>query len=213
LVRWVVTGPLHALGLLDLAAPSTDGPVTAFRPSEWAADLWHGRAPQGLAQETGQVTVQPGGLVVVPRLAPRALRYQIARFCLWLAPVKDEYHYQVTPEALERASKQGLKPAHLLALLRRSAAGQLPPTFVQALERWEQSGVQARLESVSLLRVSSAEVLAAIRQTRAARLLGEDLNPTTAVVKTGQEKKLIQALAEAGYLAEARLSGGENAVV
>lgn len=211
LIRHLITGPLHWLGMVDLAAPSADAPIAAFRFSSWAEALWHGQPPEGLPEESGSLKVQADGRISVPVQAPRVLRYQVARFCAWLPPAKDEYRYQITPASLERAAKQGLKPAHLLTLLKRSTQT-LPPTLLQALERWEQNGVEVRLESVVLLRASNAEVLAAIRATRAARFLSEDLNPTTALVKPGNEEKLLQALAEAGYLAQARLEGTASAV-
>lgn len=207
LIRHLITGPLHWLGLLDLAGPAPGQSPTAFRTSAWAADLWNGRAPSGLAEENQPVRVNSGGLIRVPPLAPRALRYQIARFCAWLPPEKGDYCYRVTPEALERAGKQGLRPAHLIALLKKHAAGPLPPGLLQAMERWEQHGAQARMEGVLLLRASSPEVMAAIRQSRAARFLGEELNPTTCLVRPGAGDRVLQALAESGYLAAARLEG------
>jgi hypothetical protein len=207
LIRFLITGPMYWLGLVDLAVPAPDAPASAFRPSAWSADLWHGRPPAGLAEENEPVKVRPDGTIGVPRLAPRALRYQLARFCQWLPPSRGEYNYRPTPASLERAAKQGLKITHLLAVLRKNVQGKLPPAFEQALSRWEKDGVQVRIEGVSLLRLSAPEILTALRATPAARLLGEELNPTTVIIKPGSEEKLLQALAEAGYLAQARLEG------
>ena len=118
---------------------------------------------------------------------------------------RTEYLYRITPAALERAKAQGLRATQLIGLLRRHSDGPLPPMLVQALERWENSGTQAFVERAVLLRVTSPEILAALRKTRAARCLGDALNETTVLVRPGMEEQVLAALAEIGYLAEAKL--------
>jgi hypothetical protein len=133
----------------------------------------------------------------------------VARFCQWEGEKeregRTEYLYRITPSALERARAQGLRAAQLTGLLRRHGDGPLSPHLVQALERWENAGTQAQIERSLLLRVTSPEILTALRKTRAARCLGEALNETTVLVQPGMEDKLLAALAEIGFLADARL--------
>ncbi len=206
LVRFLICGPMHWLGLVDLASSEEGGPPTALRLSAWAADLWHGNAPEGLPAEDAPLKAASDGWLTIPPLTPRAVRYQVARFCEW-GPEKDsQYRYRIIPSALERARNQGLRPSQLIGLLRKHSKETVPPHLVQALERWEATGTQAVVEKVSILRVTSPEVLAALRKTRAARALGDSLNETTVLVRAGQEELVLTALAEIGYLAEARLS-------
>jgi hypothetical protein len=207
LVRFLICGPMHWLGLVDLSSSEPDGEPTALRLSAWAAALWHGSPPEGgLPKEDAPIKASGDGLLTVPRLAPRAVRYQVARFCHW-EPEKEagEYRYRVTPAGLERAKAQGLRPSQLLSLLRRYCEGTVPPHLAQALERWEISGTQARVEQVVILRVTSPEIIAALRKTRAARALGDALNDTTVLVRAGMEDLVLSALAETGYLADAHL--------
>lgn len=199
LLRSLVTGPLHSLGLLDLAGPSTDAPPAAFRYTAWAADLLHGQPPAGLPVEQGAIQAGSTGRLSVPRLTPRAVRYQIARFCQWEEAELETYHYRITPAGLERAAAQGLRPRQMLALLRKHAA-LVPPLLAQALERWESAGTQARLEQVVLLRLSSPEILTALRKSRAARYIVEEISPSTVLVRAGAEEKIREALLELGYL-------------
>ncbi len=201
LVRFLITGPLHWLGIFDLAAPAPGAAPTAFRHSGWGAALWHG-SPPDLPKETAQARATSDGLIRMPPLAPRAARYQIARFCQWEAETAQEYRYRVTPGALERARAQGLRASHLISLLRKHAAAPLPPTLIAALERWEKLGTQAHTEHPTLLRVTSPDILAALGKTSAARHLAEQLNPTTAVIRPGGEDAVLRALAELGYLGE-----------
>jgi len=97
---------------------------------------------------------------------------------------------------------------HLLSLLRRHSAAPIPPTLVQALERWDEVGLQAHLDQVTLLRVDSPAVLDALRSTRAARWLGEMLTPTIVIIKPGAEEAVRRALLEIGYLSSP--SAGKN---
>jgi hypothetical protein len=147
-------------------------------------------------------TITSTGRISAPRLVPRAARYQISRFCEWEEPAKDEYRYRVTPASLQRAHQQKLKPDQLLALLRKHAAAPLPPPFVRAIQRWELNGTEARVENPIVLMVSRPEVLDELRKSKAGRFLGEILGPTTVVVKSGAQTKVLAALAEMGLLAE-----------
>jgi hypothetical protein len=203
LVRYLITGPLHWLGAVDLGSPDVQARPASFRLSAWAADLFAGNAPRGLQSEEGQLQLLSDGRIRIPRLAPRAVRYQVARFCIWEENTPGEFRYRITPASLERARKQGLRLNHLLTLLRRTASAPPTPNLVRALERWEDNGTQADFEQVVVLRVKSPEILTALRKSRAARFLGDPLGPAAVIVKAGAREKVLQALVELGYLAEA----------
>jgi hypothetical protein len=204
LLHFLVTGPLHWLGLLDLAFPGTEGPASAFRFSAWAADLLTGQEPSGLPEEDHPVQARPDGRLSVHRLAPRAVRYQLARFCSWEKTEGEVYQYRLTPSSLERARSQGLTLPHLLSLLRRCAQP-LSPGLVKTLERWDQAGTEARFQRLVVLRLSSPELLTLLRTSRAARFLGDPLGPTAVIVKPAAVEKVLSILAELGYLGEAEL--------
>lgn len=202
LLRLIITGPMHWLGIYDLAAPEPGAAPAAFRPSAWAEALWHGSPPRGLALENQPVKAGSDGLIRLPALSPRSLRYQVARFCNWEGESREEYRYRLSPASLERARQQGLKTSHLVTLLRKHSSGPLPPTLLQALERWEKFGPQAQIETVTILRLSSAEILNSLRQSRAGRFLGEAVSPTVVIVKPGGEQVVLRTLAEMGYLGD-----------
>lgn len=208
LLRYVITGPLHWLGILDLgwSADPADDPAarpTSFRFSAWAEALLHAHPPEGLPAETGAVQVRSDAHLVIQRLAPRAVRYQLARFCEWEKETPQEYSYRLTPASLGRARQQGLTTGHLLRLLQRHAKT-VAPALVKAIERWERLGVEARLENLLVLRLSTPEVLQTVRASKAARFLGEPLGPTAIIVKAGAAEKVLLILAELGILGEVR---------
>ena len=192
LIRYLITGPMFWMGVLELARPEESESVTAFRVN---------LKPVANA-ENGKLSVSSNGRISVPRLLPRVTRYRISRFCEWEAAKPDEYRYRVTTSSLKKARQQGLKAGQLLSLLAKNANAEIPPAFVKALKRWELNGTEARLEVQAILRVSRPELLEELRKSRAGRFLGESLGPVTIIVKPGAQDKVLAALAELGLLAE-----------
>ena len=206
LIRFIITGPMHWLGITDLAwsaDPQEDerARLTGFRLSRWGEALLHGQAPEGLPVENAQLQVRSDAVIVAPRLVPRAVRYQIARFCEWEAEKTEAYTYRLTPGSLVRARQQSLTTNHLLRILQRHAKT-VAPSLVRAIERWERAGVETHLEQVTILRLSTPELLQSLRGSKAARFLGDPLGPTSVVVKPGAMGKVLDILAEMGYLGQ-----------
>jgi hypothetical protein len=224
LVRFIVAGPLHWLGIVDLGlikasshaepadAPGANGragarpAVTAFRFTAWAARLLSLEAPSGLETETEAFSAGSDGRLRVPRRARRSVRYQAARFSAWERIAQDQYIYRLTPGSLQMAGRQGLRVSHLLSLLRRHAQP-IPPSLAQALERWEANGSAARVDRLVVLRLKDPELLQKLRSSRLSRYLGEPLGPAAVVVRPGAVDKLMDGLAEMGYLGEVVLNG------
>jgi hypothetical protein len=189
---------LHWLGQIDLAAPDETAAPTAFRITSSESRITN--------HENAKIVISSNALITVPRLAPRSVRYQVARFCDWgISPTPEEYRYRITPASLKRAAGQGLKASHLLSLLAKQTGGQIPPVFARALQRWESNGTEARIETLTVLKVSKPELLNELRASRVARFLGEIIGPTTVVIQAGAQSKVMAALAELGLLAEVEL--------
>jgi hypothetical protein len=202
LIRFLITGPLHWLGLVDLASPPAGSTPTAFRLSAWSAELLNGQPPSGLAEENAPVRVNSQGIIDISNLTPRSVRYQIARFCEWQGSKELVYRYRLAAHSLAQAKKQSLLPRHLVVLLKQHSGGQLPPGILQALDKWEQKGSQARQQNVVLLRVESAEILEALKKSRSARHISEVLSPTIAIVKADSTEKIRAALLEMGFICD-----------
>jgi hypothetical protein len=201
LIRYLITGPMHWLGIMDLASPENEQLVTSFRFSHWAADLINGVPPPDLAEENAQVHIRSDGRVNVPILVPRTVRYQISRFCVWEEEKSQEYRYRLSPSSLARAQESGLSINHLLSLLRHHA-GTIPPNIITALDRWDKNGTQVRVQNVTILRLGSPQILQTLRESRAARFLGDPLGPATIMIKPGSGEKVLAILSEMGYFGE-----------
>ncbi|MFQ5615738.1 MAG: helicase-associated domain-containing protein [Anaerolineales bacterium] len=200
LIRYIVTGPLHWLGVVDLAKTEADSPPTAFRFLGGGLARLTEPTPAG-DDDVEKVHIRSDGRITAPRLASRAARYQIARFCVWEDEKPNEYRYRLTPSSLSRAREHGLRVGHLIRLLARHSDG-IPPNVTKALKGWEARGASAFIEQLSVLRFSSPNILQALRRSRAARFLGDPIGPAAIVVKPGAEEKVLAALVEMGYLGE-----------
>ena len=203
LIRYLLTGPLYWLGMLDLGRPEEGQEVTAFRLSGWSRALLQEESPKGFPPEAEPLVARSDARISAKRLVPRRVRYQLARFCEWEKETPDEYQYRISSTSLSRARQQGLKVSQLLAMLNRYAKA-VPPSLIKALERWDKQGSEVRLEKMVVLRVASEDILLALRKSRASRFLGEPLGPSTIAVKSGAIEKVLGALAELGYLGEIR---------
>lgn len=209
LLRYMITGPLHWLGLMDLASPAKGQPVTAFRFSAWAEQLLFGQPVTELADEDLPLSVFSDGRLTASTHTPRLARYQIARFCLWADEDEETYTYQLTPASLSAAASQGLKIAHLETLLEKFAESP-PPSLITALRQWDQQGGQARIQPAVILRVDQPRILQALRDSPAGRFLGDPLGPTAVILNPGAEEKVAAALARLGYLADIEYLTGDD---
>ncbi len=201
-LRFLITGPLHWLGFLELAASQPDAPREAFRFSPWFSKLIDGKAPNFPWDEDESPVMDSQGQILVPQTAPRAARYLIARFCEWGPKKRGQYSYTLTPSSLSRAEEQGLMLKHLIALLQRYSSSPLPPNTLQALTRWQEHGTQIRLQQSIVLRVSKPEILQKLQTSPAKRFLGAPLGPTSITVTPGALHKVREILISLGYLSE-----------
>ncbi|MFH1446365.1 MAG: helicase-associated domain-containing protein [Chloroflexota bacterium] len=201
-IRHLITGPMHWLGLLDLASPQPSTAPTAFRTSAWSTALLMENSPQGIHPEDDPIVISSSGLLYMTTLTPRIARYQVSRFCSWESESEHTYRYRLTPYSLKSAREQGLKVSHLIALLHRYGKTAPPPSLIKALKRWESAGAEAHFENLCVLRVASTEILTELRQSPVARFLGAPLGPVSIIVHEDAVEKVLATLAQMGYLAD-----------
>lgn len=197
LVKYFITDILHWLGQVDLSIAEGAAEPTSFRIKTSDSQISN--------IENSKLHISSQGLISIPRLTPRVVRYQVSRFCEWEQPKEDVYRYHLSTRSLSKAKEQGLKMEHLLALLSRHTDAGIPPSLVKALKRWEMNGTEARLQTQVILKVSKPEVLEEMRKSKAAKFLGEVLSPTTVVVKSGAVQKVMEALMELGIVGESQV--------
>ena len=201
LVDFMVLRMLPLLGMVDTAGTDPDN-RQLFRLNMRFFQILAGVDLAEDAPEEEPFKLTSTGKIHMTDRSPRIVRYQVSRFVDWLEVSPQEGTYQITPESLLRAGKQGLLPRHLVKLLRNHAAAGLPPVLYEAIKCWEKEGAQASIQTQVILRLGSPELLPALRESGAGIWLGESLGPTAVIVKTGGEKAVAQALVNLGYLTD-----------
>ena len=205
LIRFMITGPMYWLGLIDLASSSGDDPVRAFRISDWAGDLLLGKPIANAPLEDQPIKAFSDGTITADALTPRIARYQVSRFCLWISEGKGTYTYKLTPKSLQNAAAQGLKPSHLETLLKKYGEAP-PPSLIKALHQWDKEGGQVKIRPAVILQVSDPKILGALRESSAGRFISDHLGPAAAVIEPGAAEKVAAALVRLGYLSDVDIS-------
>jgi hypothetical protein len=197
-LRFILTGPMHGLGLVDLGNDGTLCRLTVY-----------GRALCGEAdwpdppEDRPHLTLQSDGKILAPRTLSRYERFQLARITEW-GEAGDPYTYRLTAAGLQRAAEQNIQADAIRAFLRRTSGEDLPRPIAQLLERWSGTGeADVWLSRAVILRASTPEALQYILETpELRRYLGATLGPTAVIVRTGQEQDLAAALLQHGILAD-----------
>ncbi len=205
LIRWLLQGPLHWLGMIDLA----DG---AARLTAWGRAFLDLGAWPDLVEPRDLIELGLDGALRVPRRFSRLDRFQIARFTSW-GQAGDPYVYLLDGAGIDRAEGQGINAGHIQAFLHRvSGERPLPPGVARLLQNWLEGPVaRVTLERQVLLRAESAEALSEIFETpELRRFLGAPLGPTAVLVRPEQWPELRAALGEAGIQVELRHLGQDE---
>ncbi len=210
LIAFIVIQMLPWLGFADAGILKEDKSKSLFRLKDFFFNPDDHKIQIEDKREDSPISLTSTGKIVMTDRAPRLARYQIARFLDWLEVSPSSGSYQITPTSLSRAKDQGLLPKHLIQLLRKHAEDGLPPILYEAIKRWETEGTQASIQTQTILRLSSPQILQAIRESPAAYWLGESLGPTTVIINPTGEKAVLQALSNLGYLTDTNESESNN---
>jgi hypothetical protein len=205
LIRYLVTGPLAWLGLVNLGSPGLGVPFTAFRLTLIGA-VFLGLVAPPPEPALAPLTLHRDFSVLVPP-ARRYDRFQLARVADWTAspPLKEggafEFVYRLTPASLGRARQQGISVARVLEFLKQAIDAPIPRSIEAALTRWDARGAEARLERVVVLRLASEELMAQVLASPPARrLIREQIGPAAALVLEKDWPRLVAALGDVGLV-------------
>lgn len=197
LLRFLVQGPLHWLGLAELDAGSAD----LFCLNQRALNWLDGHPPT--ADEVRvPLVVQPDASILVPYNADRYQRFQVARISE-AEPITpgQPYRYRLTPGALTGAQGQGISAERILQFLEDASGRPLPMSVKRAISRWAERGTEGRLETAVVLRVREAAILETLRANPRTRpFLGESLGDLAVMVRLDDWEGLREATAQLGLL-------------
>jgi hypothetical protein len=136
LLRFLIRGPLHWLGAVDLAEPSA-GDDWVLSLSQWGS-RWLGQdTPQPHEAPHRPVVVGEDFTITVPLGTSLSDRFRIERFANWQASYPD-FVYQINQRSLKRAADQGINTDRITEFLQQHARA-IPPKVAAALARFGSS--------------------------------------------------------------------------
>ncbi len=132
LLRFLLQGPLHWLGIVDLAEPSAGDDMQVSLSALGARWLGHDLAepaddPRRPLEIDGDFTL---ALSLNESLSER---FRVERFAQWQKSYP-RYEYQINQRSLKRAADEGISPDRILTFLRRRSH-RVPENVVSALTR------------------------------------------------------------------------------
>ena len=197
LLAYYLEGPLHWLGLVDLAEDAAR--LTAYGRAFVSEEAW----PQP-PEQTDSIIVESDGILRVSRRVSRLDRFQVARFTTWQSGATTEgapYVYRMTADGIKRGEAQGIQTGHISAFLTRQLGdAPIPSAISKLLDTWQSGATaQATLERLMVLRTTSPETMDYINDTPSLRrYLGARLGSMAVMVRADQWEALRDALGENG---------------
>ncbi|MFQ5921226.1 MAG: helicase-associated domain-containing protein [Anaerolineales bacterium] len=187
-LRHLIAGPMLWLGLVDIGRDQS-----TFRLIEAVAS-----SARMTPSKEGRAVAWPDGRIRVAHETDRTLRYQLARLCLWERMDGGAYYYRLTAQSLHAAEDRGLTAAHAHKVLAEIAA---PEGVLNALDRWERAGMEARVERQMIVHVEDPQVLSMLlKEPSTRRYLGKQLGSNSVVVNSLHLRQLQEAALRLGLL-------------
>lgn len=202
LLYFLLTGPLHWLGLVNLARGSVEGRYTAFQLVEQTRGMLTGEMPAAGLKEKQLIKVKDVCHFVIPVGASRMLRYHVGRFAELESASARDTRYSLTTRSLRSAADQELNLGQLLQLLEKDQPGIVPAALRKMEQRWSLKGQEAGFERVILLRFSEPADCDEFIKAAGRRFNLEQLNPQTLLIQSQQEAGIIKLLHEQGILVD-----------
>lgn len=196
LVRFLIVGPMHWLGLTDVRYSPDAFRLTPIFPAFVGQREW------SIAEKPQKIVLRPDAALQVSRAVNRYDRFQAARIGEWeQSRERDTYVYRLGGGSLEAAARQGITAKHVAAFLRRACEPPLPPAVLDAVERWGAKGIEVRAARTLILRAAHADVLELLRRSpKTKHYLGEAIGDLAVEVKNWD--KLREAMVELGIFAQ-----------
>jgi hypothetical protein len=209
LIRYLLTGILPLLGILELGAAAASSEPNCFRLTPAGRNFLQNQAPSPPAAKKPLLLRMDANFYAhLPARASLYDRFQLARFAQLEQREPERTVYHITQTSINHALKNGVTAEQITAFLARATDNQTPLKLVETILTWGTRRNTVRLEQATLLRLSQPGLLAELRQHPALeRLLGEMINPTTVLIPGDKVAEVRRLLIELGYLEQA--SAGE----
>ena len=199
LVGYLITHPLHWLGLVDLGGAAPAESPTAFRLTDAGSAILHKTEAPSFSDPPA-VRLLNGVELSVPRHC-RYERFQLSRIADATGPPEnDEFQYRLSPASLERAKRQRIPLARIISFIQEATGGRaLPANLQTAIQRAYQGTGQAQLARQWVLRVSDPQFL---ELPALAALIITRIAPGIAAIREQDRTRAYEILLQNGLLVD-----------
>ncbi len=198
LARYLLVGPLHWLGLVDLAGDG-DAP-NAFRltPAATLAATSPVSAAPRAHPGSARATVTDDLHIHIALEDTLYERYQLERLAEWCGQ-DVAAHYALTEESLWRSHSAGIPVDQVAGFLQRITQTRVPSAAIVTLRGWGARLGKAALERMMVLTTRDRAIMQEIRRDAVAGpLLGSTFSPTACRVAEKHIEPLVRRLKEMG---------------
>ena len=201
LIAFLLQGSMFWLGLTETAV--SEGKAI-YRLTDRALE-WLAHVSVANHEVKVPIVVQKDATIIAPHNSDRYFRFQVARISeAETVRPNQPYTYRITPSSLAAAKQNGIEPDRILTFLQDASELPLPMSTKRGIERWAERGVEAKMETMMILRVREAGILDTLRNNPKTRdYIGQSLGDLAAAVKMQDWEKLRTAAAQLGLLLDA----------
>jgi hypothetical protein len=194
-VGGALSGPLHWLGMLDIAADADR--LLAFRIND------SGACALGLEAGSWDAATGDAQLIVQPNFRMFALGpigegklAILEMFAERISADASAFEYALSREAIYQAQQDGLQVSDIIAFLQQNASVPVPSNVLRTLQDWGEQHERITFHrAVSLCETDNAQLLDRLWHDSALRIhLERRLSPTLATVKPRRVAALREAL-------------------
>ncbi|MCE7947904.1 MAG: hypothetical protein DYG88_10795 [Chloroflexi bacterium CFX4] len=199
-LRFTLTVPMHALGLVDIADSAKFCRLTPYGRALVGSNDWPPNPPPNSPTEGKPITIDSDGICRAMRATNRYERFQLARCTNWIGGVSstEGYQYLITAEGIARAKAQGIRVEQVITFLRRVSDNGVPVEIIRQMEAWAAAESQTvSLGQLWVLRLPSEALLdSLLTMPKVRRYFGARLGAQAIAVRADQWQALANALRE-----------------
>lgn len=199
IIRHVITGPLHWMGLVDLGLGEQNTPV-AYRLNPVGNWLILGAPPVAVEENGGRVVVQPDFTIVAMEPVSQDVLMSLDEFARFEGG-DHALSYRLSRESVYRGQRSGWNADRVLAYLEQATHAPLPQNIRRSLEEWQSQHERIVFHrGVPVLQTEDAAALDELMANPALTpRLGRRVSDTVAL-PTGDITALASALRDANWL-------------
>lgn len=197
-IRFVMSGPLFRLGVVDLVDSGDENVGDIFRITDAGAALLGLCDPPHMSIPP-EISIDSVGIIDAPARR-RYERYQLSRIAQFVHH-DNIYRFRVTPSSLKRAQQQHIPLSRIVDFLEQATKQPLPANLGTAMQRVYRNNEGASLECQWLLRLPDPnhEIIIALQD-----FIVEQLTPTIVVIGEENLDSVLALLLDYGLLADVR---------